>query len=94
MYGRPKKARRLEFHERVRGRGEVSRVEREMHCTNCGNEGHNRKTCKEPITITPPVKRNIPNAADKAAKAQKAKKKTDRIVQRALKEQRMSKNKL
>ncbi|KAF5196782.1 hypothetical protein FRX31_013631, partial [Thalictrum thalictroides] len=93
MPGRPKKARRLEFHERAGGRGEVSRVGREMHCTNCGKEGHNRKTCKEPITTAPPVRRNKPNAADKAAKAQKAKEKADRIMQKALERAKNAKEK-
>ncbi|KAF5175382.1 hypothetical protein FRX31_035031 [Thalictrum thalictroides] len=81
MPGRPKKARRLEFHERAGGRGEVSRVGKEMHCTNCGKEGHNRKTCKEPITTTPPERAE--NAKEQAIRA--AEKAKEKAVEKAKK---------
>lgn len=46
--GRPKKKRKksaVEFDELVRG-SRVSRVQKSVHCTKCGNAGHNSRTCK------------------------------------------------
>ncbi|XP_057249985.1 uncharacterized protein LOC130591089 [Beta vulgaris subsp. vulgaris] len=42
---RPKKKRRLQAGEIVRGR-KISKVGSEMSCTKCGQQGHNIRTCK------------------------------------------------
>ncbi|KAL5704299.1 hypothetical protein ACHQM5_022747 [Ranunculus cassubicifolius] len=60
--GRPKKARRKEFHEEKSTR--VSRVGRVMHCSKCGQPGHMKSTCTNeevPIELQPPrARRNTP----------------------------------
>ncbi|KAJ9567808.1 hypothetical protein OSB04_003774 [Centaurea solstitialis] len=48
MPGRPKKKRKRAIHEPAPHVGRVSKVGSIITCQNCGREGHNRKTCKEP----------------------------------------------
>lgn len=56
MPGRPKKARRKEMHKdkdkgtssKANGAVQVSKKGVQMTCSNCGETGHNKKTCKNP----------------------------------------------
>ncbi|CAL1378233.1 unnamed protein product [Linum trigynum] len=60
--GRPKKNRRKAAHElevrpQAHGIGEeVSRRGTVIHCSKCGAEGHNARTCKEPVSNAAPVR--------------------------------------
>ncbi|CAI0425224.1 unnamed protein product [Linum tenue] len=53
MPGRPKKNRRkaaIEFETRVTGNGqELTKKGTIIHCGKCGGEGHNARSCKEPV---------------------------------------------
>ena len=51
--GRPKKARRMEFHENPKSTGKLSRKGCQMKCSNCGKPNHNKSTCKISATEKP-----------------------------------------
>ncbi|KAL3739543.1 hypothetical protein ACJRO7_020885 [Eucalyptus globulus] len=69
--GREKKNRIKDNDERSSDGKKLTKVGIQMQCSNCLQYGHNKKTCKNPMTSRPPkAKRGRPKKVDEASGAQ------------------------